>query len=363
MSFLTEVSAKDNIKDGIDITPQLRVKVSLSKDVLNNIIQEEDNIVFVYAIPNNGGKTPLAAVKLNVSDLPTTVILDDSKAMIQAKKLSSVKHVDLYAILSKDGSPGIKPDDLKAQVNNISVSSLEPIHLVINSDVVAEKVVSELEQKGGGMGRPGIFYEPNQKEPYTGKMLIQWPNGNNRSEAHITAGKLNGVFIEWYENGQMHKKGVYKANKKEGLHIKWHENSQIESKYNFKFDKKDGELNAWHENGQKEYEAYKINGSFEGMHIHWYEDGQLSSKYSYKNGKLHGLFRTWFEGGQIEEQVNYKKGEKDGSWVQWHENGRKKFQVHFKKGKEDGSAISWDENGTVESHVKYNNGEWVGRYK
>jgi cytochrome c-type biogenesis protein CcmH len=113
--------------------PQLSVSVSLSADVAEQLAQGEDKTVFVYAIPADGKRIPLAALKLMASDLPKVVILSDSNAMSAQSNLSSVSQVHIYAIVSEQGDAGIKPGDFKAQVHNISVNNTEIISLVIDS--------------------------------------------------------------------------------------------------------------------------------------------------------------------------------------------------------------------------------------
>ena len=113
--------------------PQLKVSVSLSDEILTQLAQEEDKVVFVYATPTDGKRMPLAAMKLMASDLPKVVTLSDSNAMSAQSNLSSVGKVHIYAIVSKQGGAGIKPGDYKAEVHNIAVDNTDTISLVINS--------------------------------------------------------------------------------------------------------------------------------------------------------------------------------------------------------------------------------------
>lgn len=115
--------------------PQLEVEVSLSDEILEELSQGEDKVVFVYAIPTEGKRMPVAAVKIKASDLPTTVVLNDSLAMTQDAKLSDVDLVHLYAIVSNTGGAGIKPGDFKAERNGVAVKRDEPIALIIDSVV------------------------------------------------------------------------------------------------------------------------------------------------------------------------------------------------------------------------------------
>lgn len=115
--------------------PQLTVNVTLSDDIAAELAQGEDKVVFVYAIPINGQRMPLAALKIMASDLPKTVTLSDANAMSPQSNLSSVSEVNIFAIVSKLGGAGIKSGDYKAEAQNISVENTDTINLVIDSIV------------------------------------------------------------------------------------------------------------------------------------------------------------------------------------------------------------------------------------
>ena len=113
--------------------PQIQLQVNLSPEVEKIIAQQGDRVVFIYAIPTDGRRMPLAAVKLNTSDLPLTITLSDKDAMTPQSTLSSVKSVNINAVASKQGGAGIKPGDYKAQVFNIDVKSEETLNLIIDT--------------------------------------------------------------------------------------------------------------------------------------------------------------------------------------------------------------------------------------
>jgi cytochrome c-type biogenesis protein CcmH len=114
-------------------TASLRVKVSISEELKSQYTDKQ--IVFIYAIPVDGPRMPLAAVKLTADELPTEVTLDDSLAMTPAAKISDHKQVKLFAIISKSGSPGIKPGDLQGFVDNAELNSEYPYLLTIDTVV------------------------------------------------------------------------------------------------------------------------------------------------------------------------------------------------------------------------------------
>ena len=131
---ITQEESKNTTQPSID-GPKLNIKVSLSDDVIQQLAEGEDRVVFVYAIPTDGQRMPLAAVKLMASDLPKVVTLSNDTAMSPANNLSSVNEVNIYAIVSKSGGVGIKSGDFKAEIQNISVDSTETINLIVDSFV------------------------------------------------------------------------------------------------------------------------------------------------------------------------------------------------------------------------------------
>jgi len=113
--------------------PKLQVSVSLGEQVLQQLALSEDKVVFVYALATSGKRMPLAAVKIMTSDLPTSITLSNAQAMSPQHNLASVEQVNIFAIISKQGSVGIKPGDFKGEVQHISVDSTDVINIVIDS--------------------------------------------------------------------------------------------------------------------------------------------------------------------------------------------------------------------------------------
>ncbi|MEW6994335.1 c-type cytochrome biogenesis protein CcmI [Colwelliaceae bacterium MEBiC 14330] len=112
--------------------PQLKISVSLTDTIAKQLAKGEDRVVFVYAVPTNGQRMPLAAVKLKASDLPTVVVLNNSQAMSSEHTLASVEKVHVYAIVSKLGGVGIKSGDYKAEARDVLVNSETTLELVVN---------------------------------------------------------------------------------------------------------------------------------------------------------------------------------------------------------------------------------------
>jgi len=115
--------------------PQLLLQVKVADEVLQKLSLGDDKVVFIYAIPTDGSRMPVAAIKIQASDLPIDIVLNDARAMTPQAKLSDFEQVHVYAIISKDGGVGIKSGDFKAELKNVSVAQTKPLALIINSQV------------------------------------------------------------------------------------------------------------------------------------------------------------------------------------------------------------------------------------
>lgn len=138
--------AKANLKLGLPIVakheeqnepmetaalPSIQVTVSLLDSFKNKV--SPSDLVFIYAKASKGPPMPLAAMRKRVSDLPITVQLDDSMAMMPQMKLSSFPMVTVGVRISKSGSPMGKSGDLEGVVENVMVNADARVNIVINS--------------------------------------------------------------------------------------------------------------------------------------------------------------------------------------------------------------------------------------
>lgn len=113
---------------------QVSVRVQLSAELAGNV--SPDNDVFIFA-REVGGRMPLAAVKLKVSDLPADVVLDDSTAMNPQIRLSSVPTVEISARVSLAGQPQAQAGDIYTTISPVQVRG-NRLPLILNMDKVVE---------------------------------------------------------------------------------------------------------------------------------------------------------------------------------------------------------------------------------
>ncbi|WP_426359932.1 c-type cytochrome biogenesis protein CcmI [Pseudocolwellia sp. HL-MZ19] len=131
------VVEEDTTQEAVVSGPQLTVNVDVSEEIKELLIQGEDKVVFIYAVSADAkhGRMPVAAVKLKASDLPVTIVLNDSKAMSPQAKLSDVPAVNIYAVVSASGGVGVKSGDFKTELLNADVLTTEPVSLLIDTIV------------------------------------------------------------------------------------------------------------------------------------------------------------------------------------------------------------------------------------
>lgn len=98
---------KSSTKAGASI----KVTVSLSPAVAKQAAP--DDVVYVFARAVNGPRMPLAIVRAQVKDLPTTIVLEDSQGMGQGVTLSSAPEVIVVARVSKSGMANAQNGDLE----------------------------------------------------------------------------------------------------------------------------------------------------------------------------------------------------------------------------------------------------------
>lgn len=113
--------------------PVITIRLDISPD-LKQLVSNEQT-VFVFARPEGAGM-PLAAEKLQVKDLPATIRLDDTKAVMPSAKLSSAETVNITARISFSGQARAQPGDLYATLQGVEVATNErPLTMLISKQV------------------------------------------------------------------------------------------------------------------------------------------------------------------------------------------------------------------------------------
>lgn len=108
----------------------IQVAVSLDPGLAAQAAPED--ALFVYARAASGPPMPLAVQRFRVSDLPVTVTLDDSMAMMPAMRLSAFPQVVVGARISKTGQAMPQSGDLEGQTDPIGSADTAAVSVTID---------------------------------------------------------------------------------------------------------------------------------------------------------------------------------------------------------------------------------------
>ncbi|MDQ7727941.1 c-type cytochrome biogenesis protein CcmI [Halomonas sp. SpR8] len=113
----------------------IRVSVALDESLAGRV--NDDDTVFITARDIEGELPPLAVVRALVSELPMTVVLDNSAAMSPQAQISQVREARLMVRVSPSGQATPQPGDLFGDLEGVSVGP-------ISDDEAAEVVINRV---------------------------------------------------------------------------------------------------------------------------------------------------------------------------------------------------------------------------
>lgn len=115
----------------------IRVSVSLPLSLLRAKSITANTKVFILAKALVGPPMPLAIHRLKLVDFPTTVILDDSTAMMPNMKLSAFDEVEVIVRVSMSGETKAQTGDFEARSGRITLSD-KPVSISLSPDTVIQ---------------------------------------------------------------------------------------------------------------------------------------------------------------------------------------------------------------------------------
>lgn len=110
--------------------------ISVQISLADTVSQLDKNLtVFVYARAAQGPAIPLAAQKLRLADLPATITLNDSQAMMPEMKISNHQRIVIGARVSIGGQPTAQAGDWQAESSAIDWQTQKSVTLEIKEQL------------------------------------------------------------------------------------------------------------------------------------------------------------------------------------------------------------------------------------
>lgn len=113
--------------------PRLDIRVNLAPELAQRVAP--DDVLFVFARAAEGSRAPLAIQRLRAADLPLSITLDDSHAMVPQMNLSSAARIVVGARISRSGNAQAQSGDLETLSEPLSNSHKAVITLSIDQIV------------------------------------------------------------------------------------------------------------------------------------------------------------------------------------------------------------------------------------
>ena len=109
----------------------IQVTVDVSGDVRSRF--SDGDAVFIYAKAVSGPKMPLAVQRLTLNQLPATVTLDDSMAMVEGMNMSAFGSVVVSARVTDSGSAIAKAGDYIGEFTVDDIKSADQVNIEIDT--------------------------------------------------------------------------------------------------------------------------------------------------------------------------------------------------------------------------------------
>ncbi|GMR06406.1 MAG: c-type cytochrome biogenesis protein CcmI [Gammaproteobacteria bacterium] len=112
------------------LSASISIDVTIDPSLLDKI--QENDVLYIFARAVSGPPMPLAAIKRKASELPLTIVLDDSSLLRPDISLVDYKELKIAARISHSGQPVAQPGDLQSQAQLVSPASNPEVILKID---------------------------------------------------------------------------------------------------------------------------------------------------------------------------------------------------------------------------------------
>lgn len=126
----TPAATPSTVAESTPAAATVTVRVSVHESLTQKVAPTD--AVFIFARALNGPPMPLAVVRRRAADLPVTVTLDDSSAIMPTMTLSKFGEVMVGARISKSGTANPQSGDLKGEIAPIKTGDDELVSVTIS---------------------------------------------------------------------------------------------------------------------------------------------------------------------------------------------------------------------------------------
>ncbi|MFN4246196.1 MAG: toxin-antitoxin system YwqK family antitoxin [Flavipsychrobacter sp.] len=188
-----------------------------------------------------------------------------------------------------------------------------------------------------------------------GVWILFWDSGFPRTISSYVNGEKDGITTGMTGDGQMDFIEHYKEDKLEGPRRTYHIRGPIYEETYYSEGKKHGKYTKWYKTGLKEEEGMYVDGKREGKATWYYQEGGKAVEYEYSNDEIDGESIAYYRSGKVSEMGKFKKGKKTGMWREFYDGDEMKAEGKYVDNEKEGAWKLYDENGKVTT-VKYKNG-------
>ncbi|MCS5709430.1 hypothetical protein CC99x_011010 [Candidatus Berkiella cookevillensis] len=114
---------------------KLEIELKLSQALKDKLTVGDT--LFIIAKDPTGSPMPVAVRKYTVQNFPMQISLSDEHAMLKDRMLSSLKHVKIFARISKTGQPIAQKGDLEGYTDTLEMASI-PSNVLVEIDHMIE---------------------------------------------------------------------------------------------------------------------------------------------------------------------------------------------------------------------------------
>jgi antitoxin component YwqK of YwqJK toxin-antitoxin module len=97
-------------------------------------------------------------------------------------------------------------------------------------------------------------------KPYTGVVLDRFADGSKKMRYSLRDGKVDGVWVEWYQNGPIRFYSEWRDGRGDGPFVYFHETGEVSERVRAIGDVWDGISEGWDRDGAKMFESLYRDG-------------------------------------------------------------------------------------------------------